>query len=122
MTILCVSSKRFQLWRLMRMCRKQSCRRHGQNPETVGFTSAKEALAWLSENTADIALVDINRHDKNGLLLAEKIKELCTGIKIVLISDNKEFALEAYRLHLSGYIIKPVSAEKLATEIDYALS
>ena len=88
----------------------------------MGFTSAKEALAWLRDNSADIALLDINEQYTNGLTLADRIKELCTDIKIIIISESKEYAAEAFQIHPSGYILKPVSTVSLAKEIDYALS
>ena len=53
-----------------------------------------------------------------GLALAEKIIELRPNCKIVFCTGYEEYALPAFKLHASGYLMKPISAEDVQVEID----
>jgi two-component SAPR family response regulator len=86
------------------------------------FLFAQDALDWLDAgNTADVALLDIDMPDMNGLVLAAKIKEKSPDTSIIFLTGYSQFAVDAFALHASGYLLKPVSKEKLAAEIRYAL-
>lgn len=93
-----------------------------QHPEVTGFTRALEALEYLREQTVDIALLEINLPDMDGLTLAARITEESPGTSVIFLTDYAEYAVDAFRLHVSGYLLKPVSPEQLAAEVDYALS
>jgi hypothetical protein len=53
-----------------------------------------------------------------GIALAEKIIELRPNSKIVFCTGYEEYALPAFKLHASGYLMKPISAEDVQCEID----
>ena len=98
------------------------CRDMPPLTEAEGFTRAKDALRWLKENDADLALLDIDMPDMNGLTLAAEIKKLRPDTAIVFLTGYSEYAVNAFELRASGYLLKPVSKEKLAAEVAYALS
>ena len=82
------------------------------------FTSCEDALDYVKNNPADIAFLDINMRGMGGLALAEKIIDSCPDCKIVFCTGYEEYAISAFRLHASGYLMKPVSAEDVQVEID----
>lgn len=90
--------------------------------EAEGFTRARDALAWLKENSADLALLDIDMPDMNGLALAAEIKKLRPDTAVIFLTGFSEYAMKAFEVHASGYLLKPVDREKLAAEVAYALS
>ena len=100
----------------------EQCRQLPQIDEASGFTSALEALKELKEHPADIALLDIDMPGMNGLTLAAEMKKICPKIIILFLTAFKEFAYDAYKLHASGYLLKPVLQEELADEVSHALS
>ena len=83
------------------------------------FTSCSAALAFAMENYIDIAFLDINMRGIGGLGLAEKLLELQPGCKIIFCTGYKEYAVSAFQLHVSGYLLKPITAEAVQKEIDY---
>ena len=87
--------------------------------ETKGFTEAQLALDWLSEHPADIALLDINMPQMDGITLAAHIRERYPKTAILFLTAHKQYAFDAYSVHPAGYLLKPVSQEKLAAEIRY---
>ena len=82
------------------------------------FTSCEEALDFIKSNPADIAFLDINMRGMGGLSLAEKIIGACPGCKIVFCTGYEEYAIPAFKLHASGYLMKPISAGDVQVEID----
>ena len=117
MKIICVDDEELVLGLTVSLCRELP-----QAPEVEGFLSAGDALGWLKEHGADIALLDINMPEMDGITLAAKIKESHPNTAIIFLTGYAEYAVDAFALHVSGYLLKPVSAERLAAEVDYALS
>ena len=82
------------------------------------FSNCDEALNFVKENAIDIAFLDINMRGMGGLALAEKIIGVCPNCKIVFCTGHEEYAVSAFRIHASGYLLKPISAEDVQKEID----
>lgn len=87
--------------------------------EAKGFTKAQSALDWLCEHSADLAILDINMPEIDGITLAARIKELHPKTAILFLTAYKEYAFDAYSVHPTGYLLKPVPQEKLAAEVRY---
>ena len=88
--------------------------------ETVNaFSSCSSALAYATENSIDIAFLDINMRGIGGLGLAEKLLELQPRCKIVFCTGHEEYAVSAFQLHVSGYLMKPITTEAVQKEIDH---
>ena len=98
------------------------CRSMPPLREAEGFTHGRDALRWLKDHDADLALLDIDMPDMNGLALAAEIKKLRPNMAIIFLTGFSEYAVDAFELHASGYLLKPVNKDKLAAEIAYALS
>ena len=86
--------------------------------EVSQFSSCDEALDFVKENSVDIAFLDINMRGMGGLALAEKIIGVSPDCKIVFCTGYEEYAIPAFKLHASGYLMKPVSAKDVQVEID----
>ena len=83
------------------------------------FSTCSAALAYATENPIDIAFLDINMRGIGGLGLAEKLIELQPQCKIVFCTGYGEYAVSAFQLHVSGYLMKPITAEAVQKEIDH---
>ena len=86
--------------------------------EVFQFSGCDDALAFVKESSVDIAFLDINMRGMGGLTLAEKILSFCPDCKIVFCTGYEEYAIPAFKLHASGYLMKPVSANDVQVEID----
>ena len=116
MTIVCVDDEALVLGLTVSLCRELP-----QRPQAEGFQRANDAIRWLQTNPADIALLDINLPDMDGITLAAKLKELQPDIAVIFLTGYAEYALDAFGLHASGYLLKPVNPERLAEEIAFAM-
>ena len=86
--------------------------------EVIKFSNPEKALNYVEENPIDVAFLDINMRGMGGIALAEKIIKLRPNSKIVFCTGYEEYAIPAFKLHASGYLMKPISAEDVQNEID----
>ena len=92
--------------------------------DVVGTVPDGRALLKAAgELTPDVVVVDIGMPLLNGLDAGEQLKALHPGIKVIFLTQNREprFAVEAFRRHASGYLLKDSAASELATAIREAL-
>ena len=87
--------------------------------EVTAFSSCSQVLAYAEENPIDIAFLDINMRGIGGLGLAEKLMEMQPRCKIVFCTGYGEYAVSAFQLHVSGYLMKPITKESVQKEIDH---
>ena len=86
--------------------------------EVNKFSDCEQALAFAKENPIDIAFLDINMRGMGGLALAESIVAARPDCKIVFCTGYEEYAIPAFKLHASGYLMKPIATQDVQTEID----
>ena len=82
------------------------------------FSDCDAAIDHIKTNPVDIAFLDINMRGMGGLALAEKIISHRPDCKIVFCTGYEEYAIPAFKLHASGYLLKPISAKDVQVEID----
>ena len=116
MKIICIDDEPLILNMTVALCRELPAK-----PEVCGFSNAADALHWLENHTADIALLDINMPDMNGIQLAARIRAADSNVSIIFLTGYSEYAVDAFRLHASGYLLKPVSKQRLTEEIDHVM-
>ncbi|MBR5520263.1 MAG: response regulator [Clostridia bacterium] len=87
--------------------------------QVEAFSSCSAALAYAAEHPIDIAFLDINMRGIGGLGLAEKLLEIHPKSKIIFCTGYEEYAVTAFQLHVSGYLMKPITAEAVQKEIDH---
>ena len=86
--------------------------------QVASFSDCEQALAYVENHLTDIAFLDINMRGMGGLALAEKIIAVRPNCKIVFCTGYEEYAIPAFKLHASGYLMKPIAAEDVQGEID----
>ena len=87
------------------------------NAEVISFKTGKEVLDYLSENTCDICFFDIEMRDMNGIELAYEAKKYNSKINIIFVTGYSEYTQDAFEVRASGYVLKPVTAVKIAEEL-----
>jgi DNA-binding NarL/FixJ family response regulator len=88
--------------------------------ELVGEASdGKEAMDKVKQLNPDIVIMDISMPHMDGFLAIEKLKKLSPKTKIMILSmfEQKEFAIRAFRLGASGYILKNFVSDELINAI-----
>ena len=75
------------------------------------FDRPISAIAHASKNRIDIAFLDIQMCDMNGIQLAKCLIEIDPTINIVFFTAHTEYAPDSYSIPASDYLMKPVTAE-----------
>jgi DNA-binding NarL/FixJ family response regulator len=75
------------------------------------------ALARLSEEPWDLALVDVNLPGRNGLDLLEEVRQRWPRLRVLVLSayPEEEFAIRSIRLGAAGYVTKDSASDELVT-------
>jgi DNA-binding LytR/AlgR family response regulator len=68
-------------------------------------TSAIEAANLLKEGDTDIIFLDVEMPEMTGM---ELIKTLESYYEIILITSNKDYAVEAFEKSVTDYLVKPI--------------
>lgn len=84
------------------------------------FQSTSEAYQFIRNNQVDMAFVDINMPEENGLNFVKRVRLEVSDIIVTFLTAHKEYALEAFEVHAFDYIIKPITHLKLINSIQDA--
>jgi two-component SAPR family response regulator len=71
------------------------------------FLDCNEAVNFINKFSCDVALLDIQMPEISGIELAKRIKGIKEDINIIFITGYSQYAVNAFSLNASGYIIKP---------------
>lgn len=82
------------------------------------FDDADDLLDWLAENPADIVFLDIEMPGKSGMQLAEELHKIDPELAVVFVTAFSQYAVEAFELSVSDYLMKPVSKDRLRKTLD----
>jgi len=82
--------------------------------------SPDRGLEMMRNRNFDIALVDLKMPEIDGIELIRKIRNLRPALPIVIMTafPSTETAIEALRLKVNDYIIKPFNINKLFRVLD----
>ncbi len=84
------------------------------------FQSPLEALQYASRNEVDLAILDVQMPEMDGILLGHELRKRNPDIMLIYISGQEKYAMEAIRLHAAGYLTKPYTEEELQYAVESA--
>lgn len=105
--------------RMMRIGMEKEIRK--AMPEVTIFVASNgdEALEIFTKVEIALVFLDIEMPGMNGLEVAKKIKEASPETNIILTTAYPNYAVKAYKLHVGGYLLKPVVAEDIHEELEH---
>ncbi len=81
------------------------------------FEDPIQLLTRARQKCCDVAFMDINMPGMRGLELASALIALNKNVNIIFVTGYDEYALDAYKLWASGYVLKPISGQKIAEQL-----
>ena len=86
----------------------------------AGSTSSECALKLIEEHKPEIAILDINMADMNGLKAAKIVRENNADIKIVMLTmyNDENYFNEAIDIGVDAYLLKDCFADEIIRCLD----
>lgn len=84
---------------------------HSGKAEPVPFTTLDDFVSSLLYGRCRAAVIALG--DSAGFLAARRLRELERNCPILMIDDTERYALQCVRIHVTGFLVRPVSDEQL---------
>ena len=97
-------------------------RRLRPEAEVFSYTWPDDALKSAKSNPMDVAFLDIQMGGMTGLELAVQLKKAKPDIHIIFVTGYAEYAVDAFAMHATGYLLKPVTEEAVSRELTFVYS
>ena len=85
--------------------------------EIYGFGNAAEALDFARSRHISIAFLDIELGSEDGISLGRALTALNSQLNVIFLTSHTEYMKDALADHCSGYILKPLTLEKISHEL-----
>lgn len=92
--------------------------------DVVEAADGVDALNQIAACHPDLALIDWNMPNMDGITLVRKIRETDKKLPLVMVTTEVEKArvLEAIKAGVNNYVVKPFTAETLSEKITQTLT
>ncbi len=83
-----------------------------------------EALKQIGDTKPDLALIDWNMPNMDGITLVRKIRETDKATPLIMVTTEaeKRRVIEAIQAGVNNYVVKPFTAETLGEKINATLA
>ncbi len=80
--------------------------------------SSNDALKWAEFNDYQVALLDIEMPDMDGIELASRLKSISDGVFVMFVTNYMDYAYDAFELEAYTYIKKDKMEQQLVEQLD----
>ena len=104
--------------------REQLMEHYGNLCHMQLFTNAFALLNYVqdvADGNVDIAILDIQIGDDNGILIARKLQEDFPLLKVIFMTGYLEYVRDIFRAEPIYFLSKPIESNRLFEAVDKAL-
>lgn len=87
------------------------------NATIMGFIWPQEAIEYAKANRIALAVLDIELGGSSGFELCQQLQEINSRTNIVFLTAYADYSLEAWKTSASGFMLKPMTAEAVRTQL-----
>lgn len=93
-----------------------------EEPEFFEFSTGDGAVRWLKGHPGalDLLFLDIEMPGRSGMEAAEAIRAFDREVLLAFVTGYTDYVYDGYAVGAIGYLVKPVSEEKLSSLLDRA--
>ena len=93
-----------------------------EEPEFFEFSTGDGAVRWLKGHPGalDLLFLDIEMPGRSGMEAAEAIRAFDREVLLAFVTGYTDYVYDGYAVGAVGYLVKPVSEEKLSSLLDRA--
>tara|TARA_R110000850_G_scaffold30238_2_gene83456 strand:- start:6397 stop:7119 length:723 start_codon:yes stop_codon:yes gene_type:complete len=101
---------------------KALCERTGLFGDIELANGGRQAVENIRQRYTDIVLLDVDMPDLSGLKVAEFCQQLERMPEIIFTTAHSTYAVQAFRLEATDYLLKPVRESLLREAVERALA
>ena len=103
-------------WHRMRKMRRLV--KHTLSNENIySYYNCKSVMEAVTKKSCDVILFEIR--DGTEMFTIRYLREHYPNMKIIVYSDDGKYALDLINMGVSGYITKPLTCEKIRTQMEH---
>ena len=87
------------------------------NANVVGLSDPADILNYVKENRVALIFLDIELGTLNGLDLCRELLRILPLTNVIYLTSYPEYSLKAWETGASGFIVKPLTVEKVRREL-----
>ena len=96
----------------------QTIRKAAPEATVCGFRNTDDTLDAANSISPDVAFLDIKLRAQSGVELAARLVERFPRLNVIFTTGFREYMETAFQMHVSGYIVKPVTEEDVQRELN----
>ncbi|WP_054956535.1 response regulator [Paenibacillus dakarensis] len=86
------------------------------------FQDPFEAIGFISQETVDLAFLEVRMPEIDGFELAERLQQIQPNIRVVFVTAYQEYAIKAFEMNAFDYLMKPVHGTRLSKTLKRAVN
>ena len=94
----------------------------GDDVQLFTARNGRKALEAMRQEQPDIVFLDVEMPGMSGLEVAQQIKESYPKTNIIMCTAYEQYALKAWELFVSGYLVKPASPDDIKKALGHLRS
>lgn len=96
----------------------QTIKKSAPEATVCGFRNTDDTLNAANSMSPDVAFLDIKLRAQSGVELAACLVERFPRLNVIFTTGFREYMETAFQMHVSGYIVKPVTEEDVQHELN----
>lgn len=77
------------------------------------FEDYLKFIEKVGKSPPNFCIIRLGRDEIPGLKTAEMVRQINSDIRIIFVSDDRDYAVDAYEVGAYGYLLSPLKRDKL---------
>ncbi len=82
------------------------------------FEDYIQFIEQIENSPPDFCIIRLGQDDIPGLQAADMVRQKSLDIKIIFLSDDRDYALDAFELGVHGFLLCPLTKAKLEKNLN----
>lgn len=88
--------------------------------DAVMFVEPKAAQRYLEDEAVDVLFTQVPMLHVSGIQLGRKLRQIQPGARLVYMADDDSYCRQALEEKTDGYLVRPITVEKIRQLLPFA--